>query len=88
MPALPTDLVARLTVALAHHSIAVARCEQRLQLAMLLTPAVLDSITQLLRKGDYRLMNWLEQQPCAVVDFSDASAFANINTADDLAALS
>lgn len=86
-PALPGDLVKRLSVALerAKGEIAVAHDGERLQSAYALIPVKLKlDLQAYLTSGDRKLGLWLTSHQMIQVDFSDVSAsFANINTEAD-----
>lgn len=87
-PFLPADLVSRLAAALRSpdSSIAVARCDGRLQPVFALMPVSLaDSLAQFIDKGGRKIALWMEQHQAVAVDFDDIDAFSNINTPDDLA---
>jgi molybdopterin-guanine dinucleotide biosynthesis protein A len=86
-PALPEDLVARLTLALEHQggTAAAARVGHRIQPVHALIPvARAPELTAYLAAGGRSVIGWLEGQPLALADFSDRpEAFANFNTPRD-----
>lgn len=87
-PRLPTNLVARLTDAVAgdRADIAVARTGGRLQPVFLLCRRTLaDDLEAYLAGGGRRIETWLTDRRAAIADFPDALAFANINTPAELA---
>ena len=47
-----------------------------------------DSLSQFLEAGHRKIDQWTAQHPCALVEFDDPMAFANVNTPDDLRRLS
>ena len=88
MPLLPENLVDRLMPALVTSQIAIACCQQHPQLAFILRRELLDSLTDSLQLGDFRLMQWIERHDPGQVQFEDCDAFTNINSRDDLSRLS
>jgi molybdopterin-guanine dinucleotide biosynthesis protein A len=88
-PFMPTDLVARLATALEQEEadLAVVRSNGRLQpVFALMRRSVLDSLEGYLDEGGRKIDTWFAMLRMAVVDFDDDTAFANINTPDELAA--
>ncbi len=88
-PFLPDALVARLLAALlaGDAEIAVARSGGELQPAFALIRAELHApLGEFMASGDRRLAAWYRQQRHVVVDFDDARAFSNLNTAGDFIA--
>ena len=88
-PFLPADLVARLSAAAlaADADLAVVRCGERLQLVFsLMRREVLPDLDAFLAGGGRGIRTWFERLTIAVVDFADETAFANINTPQELAA--
>lgn len=90
-PFLPHDLVPRLLEALeAHHAeLAVANAGGRPQPVFCLArTALLPSLTQFLQRGGRKVEAWQAGLDTVEVAFDDATgAFANINTAEELACL-
>ncbi len=91
-PFLPLDLVARLREALyrdGDHQLAVPRTGDGLQPTFaLMRREVLAELTAYLDAGGRRMQAWYGQLRMATVDFPDGAAFGNINTPEDLAAVS
>jgi molybdopterin-guanine dinucleotide biosynthesis protein A len=89
-PFLPLDLVSRLAAAAEKECLplAVARSGKRLQPVFALWHREqLPALEIYLENGGRKLEAWFESRPCAVVDFDDSAAFANINTPEELALL-
>ena len=90
-PFLPIDLVQRLAAALQKSgaTIAVARCGGRSHpVFCLCRRVVLPALEQTILNGELRFERWIRAQHHIDVDFDDQpEAFANLNTADDLARL-
>ncbi|HEY6896094.1 MAG TPA: molybdenum cofactor guanylyltransferase MobA [Rhodocyclaceae bacterium] len=89
-PFLPQDLVQRLAAALTvvHADLAVVRSEGRMQpVFALMRREVLPGLEEFLLGGGRKIEDWFVRLHVAVVDFDDESAFANINTPEELAAL-
>ena len=89
-PFLPTDLVARLRGALEAQSadIAFARTgDQPHPVFCLMRRAVHESLRQFLAAGERKIDRWTAKLALVEVSFDDDAAFANINTAGELAAL-
>ncbi len=89
-PYLPIDLVARLSAAVERDGteIAVARTSDGAQpvFALYSTP-LLASLLQFLSTGKRKIDAWTALHAVSHVDFADASAFANINSPEELAQL-
>lgn len=89
-PLLPIELVERLHEALraSGADVAVARAGNRLHpvFALCRKHRAAD-LAEYLAGGGRRYREWIERQAHASVAFEDASAFANVNLADDLARL-
>jgi molybdenum cofactor guanylyltransferase len=89
-PRLPRDLISQLLDALlfANAQIAIARTATGLQpVFALMKCEVLPSLTDYLVAGKHRMQDWCRELALCEVDFPDDSTFANINTRDDLSAL-
>ncbi|MDR1995792.1 molybdenum cofactor guanylyltransferase MobA [Azonexus sp.] len=89
-PFLPADLVARLAAALADggHDIAIARTAERIHPVFCLCRRSLAvPLGAFLTAGHRRFSQWLDEQCTVEVSFPDEAAFANINTAAELALL-
>lgn len=89
-PLLPTDLIDRLSAALAASDApaAAASTDGRLQPTFLLCRReVLAGLVRYLTGGGRSVHGWLEQIGTVPVAFADAGAFANINTPEELAVL-
>nr|WP_282103397.1 molybdenum cofactor guanylyltransferase MobA [Halomonas getboli] len=84
-PALPDDLIARLSAGLGEADIAVAHDGERLQpVVMLLRRSLVDDLGRALAAGERRVERWIARHDWRAVDMSDcAEAFANLNTLDD-----
>ena len=89
-PFLPADLVARLAAALADggHDMAIARTAERIHPVFCLCRRSLAApLSAFLAAGHRRFGQWLDEQRTVEVLFPDEAAFANINTAAELALL-
>ena len=89
-PFLPSDLVARLRAALEAQSadIAFARTSgQPHPVFCLMRRTVHGSLRQFLATGERKIDRWTATLAMVEVPFDDEAAFANINTAGELAAL-
>jgi molybdopterin-guanine dinucleotide biosynthesis protein A len=89
-PFLPADLAARLFAGLCETDadLAVARADDRVERAFcLLRRELLPVLDGFLVGGGRRVGDWHRTVRCVEVDFATASAFANINSPDDLARL-
>lgn len=87
MPLLPTDLQSRLYRSLTENSasVAIAHDSQREQpLLALLKREVCASLQYVLDAGEYSVMQWLSEQNYVLAQFSDPSAFMNVNTPNTL----
>jgi molybdenum cofactor guanylyltransferase len=90
-PFLPLDLVARLHAGLAgiDAQIALPQTSDGLQpVFALVRREVLPSLTGYLAAGGRQMQAWCRQLRLATVDFPDGAAFGNINTPQELAAVS
>ena len=90
-PRFPTDLVARLTTALAAHEAEIAMAAAvedgvlRTQpVFCLLQVNLLPSLQRFLQSGQRKVDRWTATHRCRVVNFDDAAAFFNANTLADL----
>ena len=89
-PALPGDLVARLlaTTEIQGASSAVATVAGRMQPTFLLCRReMLPALEAYLAAGDRKMGGWCREQGAMEVNFSDASAFDNLNTPNELLGL-
>lgn len=89
-PFLPTDLAARLYEALQNDvaELAVAKTGDRAQPVFALYSAtLLPSLSQFLESGGRKIDAWYLKHRTVEVSFTDAAAFANINTIAELQAL-
>ncbi|GIX25087.1 MULTISPECIES: molybdenum cofactor guanylyltransferase MobA [Caldimonas] len=89
-PRLPTDLVDRLASALQAHGaeIAMARTgTQRQPVFTLMRTSLQESLVRYLHAGGRKIDRWTAQHHTVEVPFDDESAFANVNTQDELVAL-
>lgn len=93
-PCFPTNYAERLAASL--HSaeskpqalLAVVRSDHRLQnVFMLVHKNLFLSLDSFLRSGERKAKIWIEQNNPTIVDFTQAHAFANINTPEDLASI-
>ncbi|MBA3597744.1 MAG: molybdenum cofactor guanylyltransferase MobA [Methylibium sp.] len=95
-PAFPEDLVERLAHALEAEGaeLAIPRTPQgeeasrdgpQLQpVFCLMKSELMESLMRFTQEGGRKIDRWTAQHRCTVVDFSDAAAFFNANTLDDL----
>jgi molybdopterin-guanine dinucleotide biosynthesis protein A len=90
-PNFPADLVARLAGALvaqgAEVAIAATLEDGRVQpqpVFCLMAAGLIESLVAFLQSGRRRIDRWTGQHRCATVVFSDARAFVNANTLDEL----
>lgn len=87
-PFFPHDMVARLAAAAIEQDaeLAVVRTGDGLQpVFALMRREVLPVLERFLNTGGRSIQRWLNEFHCAIVDFDDAAAFANINTPEELA---
>lgn len=86
-PFLPTDLVVRLHAALEENiaELAVAKTgDQAHPVFTLCSTTLLPSLTAFLESGGRKIDAWYSAHRVVEVQFEDESAFANINTIDEL----
>lgn len=86
-PLLPPDLAARLGAAMAATNTRIAhpRAAGRVQpVFCLMESALHDDLRDFLAAGGSKVDAWTARHPTAIVDFTDAAAFENINTPADL----
>ena len=86
-PFLPTDLVARLHAALEENiaELSVAKTgNQAHPVFTLCSTTLLPSLTAFLESGGRKIDTWYSAHRVVEVQFEDESAFANINTIDEL----
>jgi molybdopterin-guanine dinucleotide biosynthesis protein A len=93
-PNFPTDLVEKLAAALVAEGadIAMAATLENGQVQVqpvfcLLKTELMESLVAYLHAGQAKIDRWTAQHRCATVVFDDAAAFANANTAQELAQL-
>jgi molybdopterin-guanine dinucleotide biosynthesis protein A len=93
-PNFPTDLVERLAAALVAEGadIAMAATLEDGQVQVqpvfcLLKTELMESLVAYLHAGQAKIDRWTAQHRCATVVFEDGAAFANANTAQELAQL-
>lgn len=93
-PNFPTDLVEKLAAALAAEGadIAMAATQEDGQVQVqpvfcLLKTELMESLVAYLHAGQAKIDRWTAQHRCTTVVFEDAAAFANANTAQELAQL-
>lgn len=87
-PFLPADLVARLQAAALRDDTPMARARDAQAIhyvIMLLRRDLLDSLATALERGERSVKHWQAGLACAEAFFADPGAFANLNTAEDLA---
>ena len=85
-PFVPDDLAQRLSQNIQDNKIVMVHDGERLQPSFTLIHKSLESsLNEFLQQGERKTRVWMQQQPHAIVDFSDqADAFININTEDEL----
>ena len=94
-PSFPDDLVARLAEALDAdgNALAIAATPQAIDgsrlhpVFCLMRRDLADDLRGYLERGQRKVAKWAQMQPCSIVVFDDAGAFANANTIADLAQL-
>ncbi|WPB58765.1 molybdenum cofactor guanylyltransferase MobA [Xylophilus sp. GOD-11R] len=89
-PLFPADLVARLAQAADETGspIAMAQAGGAAQPVFLLVNTSLrEELAQALSAGEKRVRRWASSHGATMVDFDDSQDFANVNTAEELAAL-
>lgn len=95
-PLFPQDLVSRLAHSLSTHDADLALAAtrgadgaiQRHPVFGLMKTTVLAGLVEFLQRGERKVGLWATQQPCAVCEFDDTDAFANVNTLAELKELS
>ena len=85
-PFIAGDLAQRLSQDINDNKIVIAHDGERLQPTFaLIHKSMENSLNDFLVKGERKTRVWMQQQPYAIVDFSDqADAFININTEEEL----
>ena len=84
MPALPTNLIERLSVDIKNKSICIATVDKHHQLAMIIKKDLLESIQQRLNDNQLKLIQWVESAPYSTITFDDIpQAFINLNNIPD-----
>ncbi len=93
-PNFPTDLVEKLAAALAAEGAEIAMAAtledgqvQVQPVFCLLKTELMESLVAYLHAGQAKIDRWTAQHRCITVVFDDATAFANANTAQELAQL-
>ena len=87
LPALPSDAIARLAAALDGAQAAFAMPDgQHHSLVCLVHRGLAPALRDTLAAGNPRVSDWFAAVGAVAVRFSDAAAFANLNTPADLAA--
>ena len=93
-PLLPNDLVSRLSVAMREHNADAAvvvtgngEQRQRHPVFLLLKSDVRRSLEHYLNNGGRKVDDWLASLNCVDVPFDDEAAFTNVNTPEDIQAL-
>jgi len=85
MPFLPENLVEQLQAGVvSNHKLSIAKVNDRLQLALLINKSLLDSIRTALTNEHNKVMQWVDSQQPAIVEFFDGDCFANINSVEEL----
>lgn len=85
LPHVPLDVVAQLAAVSTDHG-AFAATGDRHTLVCLLPVAQRDALAELLARQERRVTAWYRACNAVPVVFDDATAFANLNTLDDLSA--
>jgi molybdenum cofactor guanylyltransferase len=85
-PFIPDDLAQRLSQNIEDNKVIIAYDGKRLQPTFsLIHKSMESSLNKFLQQGERKTRVWMQQQPHAIVDFSDqADAFININTEEEL----
>ena len=83
-PFLPRDLVKSLQVATHNADLVVASTTRRHPTVMLCRRSLATNLASALDQGERKVQNWQAKQRLAIVTFTDESAFANINTPEQL----
>jgi molybdopterin-guanine dinucleotide biosynthesis protein A len=90
-PNFPPDLVERLAAALERDDAQIAMAatredgELRTQpVFCLLQSMLMESLAQFMQAGERKIERWTAQHRCTLVEFDDAAAFFNANTAQEL----
>lgn len=84
MPALPANLVDRLSAGIQNKSICIATVDRHHQLAMLMKRNLIESIQQQLKNNQLKLIQWVESVPYNTISFDDIPrAFINLNSLSD-----
>lgn len=86
MPPLPRDLVDFLYQAMAPHQLAIITCDQKPQLAMLVSTPLLTSLNDALQCSEYKLIDWVRAQDHISCEHPQPGAFINLNSPHDLKA--
>ena len=93
-PNFPSDLVERLAAALERDDAQIAMAatredgELRTQpVFCLLQSMLMENLAQFMQAGERKIDRWTARHRCAIVEFDDAAAFFNANTAQELQTL-
>jgi molybdenum cofactor guanylyltransferase len=91
-PRFPLDLLARLAAGLGDAALAIATTSegavvQRQPVFCLMNRALKQDLEAFIAEGGRKIEHWLARHRCAEVQFDDAAAFFNANTADELRGL-
>ncbi|MDH5710399.1 MAG: molybdenum cofactor guanylyltransferase [Gammaproteobacteria bacterium] len=84
MPYLPNDLVTLLLTNLNNHKMAVAETQNHLQPVFLMHRSLLSGVQHHLASGHFKLLQWIQSCSPAIISFSNADAFKNLNHASDI----
>jgi molybdopterin-guanine dinucleotide biosynthesis protein A len=93
-PNFPTDLVERLAAALERDDAQIAMAATREEGVLrtqpvfsLLQSTLMESLMQFMQAGERKIDRWTARHRCTIVEFDDAAAFFNANTAQELHSL-
>ena len=88
-PFFPENIAERLMNGLAHADIAIPESEgDTHQAFMLCKKTLVDDLSDFIGRGGRKVHEWQARFNCAIVHFADGKAFFNLNTPEDLAAIS
>ncbi|BBO99415.1 molybdenum cofactor guanylyltransferase MobA [Sulfuriferula nivalis] len=83
-PSLPENLVAQMLAASAGKDVVVAAAERVHATVMLCRRNLVNNLAEFLARGERKVQVWQAQQNSAIAQFDDESAFANLNTPEQL----